>query len=229
MHNVIHIPLYSSDVPTVDMKCPSTSRCWYCKGFCENCLCDSSFGPGLCTTSVSGIPLAFCSKECADLFIGERKPLKLEIKLFWQSKVDSQKEIDLLQIVGNGLLQEDEGVKVFCIIKLGSYSKEYPSGRYIVLCQFRSLFSQRIHQVFLNSEGIPDGNLPHASSKTEAFTEPEMVTKIVRSSLESVHDTIQQQCRTQVPFDLEMLTMFQTQLFGKDSSVDSLKVKYWLY
>ena len=211
----------------MDMKCPSTSRCWYCKGLCENCLCDSSFGPGLGTISVSGIPLAFCSKECADFFISEKKPLKLDIELYRQLKVDSKKEIDLLQIVGNGILQEDEGVKVFCIIKHGSYSKEYPSGRYIVLCQFRSLFSQRIHEVFVNSEGIPDGNLPHASSETETFTEPEMVTKIIRSSLECVHDTIQQQCRTQVPFDLEILTTFETQLFGKDSSVDSLKVKYF--
>ena len=213
-------------VPTIDTKCASDECCWYCKGVCHSCLHASSFGPGLSATSSSGIPLFFCSQSCANVFVGNKHPLKLNISLFKRHNVDSSKDNDLLLISGDGFLKEDEGVLVHCTLKLGDFSEEYPSGRYIVLCQLRSLFNQRIREVFVTKECIPECELPHARDDNEKFTEPEFVTQILLTCLETIRDAFYQRCKVHVPLNLDALLTFQTQLFESDASADVLKVRY---
>ena len=208
------------------MKCSSDDRCWYCRGVCEGCLCAASFGPGLSATSVSGIPLLFCSQKCANIFVGNKHPLTLDISLFKRLNVDSSKDNDLLLISGNGLLKGDEGVQILCSLKLGHFSKEYPSGRYIFLCQLRSLFSQRVREVFMTKECIPECDLPHAKCEDVVFTEPGFITQILLTTLETVRESIHQRCKVQAPLNLDSLLTFQAQLFGSDDSPDVLKVRY---
>lgn len=207
------------------MKCSSEKGCWYCRGACDGCLCASSFGPGLSATSVSGIPLLFCSQKCANTFIGNKHPLKLDISLFKQLNVDSSKDNDLLLISGSGYLKQDEGVRVLCSLKLGHFSKEYHSGRYIVLCQLRSLFSQRIREVFVNRECIPECDLPHARSDDGVFIEPEYLTQILLTTLETIREAIHQHCKVQAPLNLDSLVTFQTSLFKSDNALNFLKVR----
>lgn len=217
----------------MDMKCHASS-CWYCKDLCEHCLSPSSFGPGLTAQSATtGFSLRFCSQECAQYFTGsDEKPILLDIEILPpRNQHDSEQSIPnvLLQITGSGMLKMDEGFKVICLVCHGYHSEEYPSGRFFVLCQLRSLFSQKIFEMFVSDEGIPEEPLPHAdcppghklvtSSKNSGS-----ITPIIISALQSLQELIGSKCEEGAELKLIILKNYQSILFETSEVNKSIKV-----
>ena len=222
--------IFSKFISSMDMKCLMPSRCWYCKELCEHCLLPSGFGPGLTVKSKGGHSLKFCSEECALHFTTE-KTLSLDIEILPPRRQhDSQSEA-LLKITGSGMLNVDEGVKATCLICHGYRSGKYPNGRFFVICQLRSLFSQKIVEAFANEKAILEEPLPHADypfaqkmMSTSNFCE--VGSRIILSSLLAIKEKIQSECKDkEVELNLNILTQFQTFLFGDNEEEKSIKVK----
>lgn len=220
--------LNSTLVVSMDMKCPLPSRCWYCKDLCENCLLPSGFGPGLTAQSITGISLKFCSQKCAQYFTGsEERPMSLDIEILpprrqHDSKPSTPKAI--LQIAGSGLLRKDEGVKITCLICHGYHSEKCPNGRFFILCQLRSLFSQRVVDKFVSDKAVPEESLPHADCVTSS-KDSGTITWIIISALQTIQELIRSNCKEEVDLNLTMLTKFQNCLFNDDKEfTNSIKV-----
>ena len=217
----------------MDMKCLMPSRCWYCKDLCEHCLLPSGFGPGLAVKSKGGHALKFCSEDCA-LHFTKKKSLSLEIEIFPPRQQHDSQSKALLKITGSGMLTVDEGVKATCLICHGYESGKHPNGRFFVICQLRSLFSQKIVEAFANENAMLEEPLPHAdypSAQKMIFTSNacEVISRIVLSSLQAIKEKIQSKGKDeQVELNLSILTQFQTFLF-EDNKEASIKVSINLY
>lgn len=217
----------------MDMKCP-VSRCWYCKDLCENCLSPSGFGPGLATQLESGISLKFCDQKCAQYFTGsEEKPMTLDIEILSPRRQNDPTPQSLLKIYGSGMLKSNEGVKVSCLICHGYHSEEYQNGRFYVLCQLRSLFDQKVLEMFVTNEAVPEEPLPHAdcpsghemvaNSKTSGT-----ITQIITCALQILQrELIRLKCEDNVELNLNILTKYQSCFFKGDEVVtDSIQVSF---
>lgn len=214
----------------MDVKCPAASHCWFCKDLCENCLSPGGFGPELTGVTKTGISLKFCSQKCAQYFAGSvEKPLSLEIEILppqrWQSTPKT-----FLQITGSGMLKVDEGVKVICLVRHGYFSEEYPNGRFFIFCQLRSLFSQKLIEMFVSEKAIPEAPLPHADSPAgcemvASSNASGTITRIIISALKTVQNLIHSKCNKEEKLNLTILSKFQGYLFSDSEGItESIKV-----
>lgn len=214
----------------MDMKCPVPSRCWYCKDLCESCLLPSGFGPGLTAQSKTGISTKFCSQECAQYFTGSKeKPMSMDVEIIPPHDLKPNAPKVLLKIIGSGMLKEDEGVKVSCLICHGYHSEAHPNGRFFILCQLRSLFSQKILEMFVSDKAVPEEPLPHAESPAgdemvASSKASGTISWIISSALQAFQELVYAKCKEEVELNLSTLINFQSCLFeGKES--ESIKVK----
>lgn len=208
-------------------------HCWYCKDLCENCLSCSGFGCELVGQSSSkGISLKFCSHDCAQCFMGPTmKPLLLNIEIFPpnnQDDIDFHVPVPILQISGSGKMDEDEGVQVTCLISHGYNSEKHPNGRFFVHCRHRSLFSQKVIEMFVNEKGVPEQPLPHAEcpvadEMVKSFKDNGNIHWIITSALqgffESIHTT-----SVEKELDLHAVTKYRSILFEDKKSTESVLV-----
>lgn len=233
MYRIIFVCCCSELISTMDMKCPAATRCWYCKNLCDNCLSLAGFGSSLEDRSSTGISLKFCSQKCANYFSGsEEKPMSLETEIFPLAKRQSSSSVELLRITGTAILKKDEGIKVFCSVNHGFVSDAFPVGRFYLLCQLRSLFSQKVVEMFVDKNAIPENPLPHTNSPgardmVTSFKQSNTVTWIVISALQQVQKLIQSKSSSgQVDLNLSILTTHSSVLFeGAEDPKAFIKVR----
>lgn len=179
----------------MDMKC-HTSSCWYCKDLCEICLLPSGFGPGLITKSKAGTSLKFCSQQCAHYFAScEEKSLSLDIEILSPGRKhisESETSETILRITGSGMI--DERAIIICLmICHGYHSKKHPNGRFFIICQLRSLSSQKFIEMFVSDKAVLEEPLPHADCpdgremvfKLEAYG---TITQIITSAMYRIYE-----------------------------------------
>ena len=187
----------------MDMKCLVSSRCWYCKDLCESCLSHSGFGSQLTSQTKSGVMLKFCSQTCAQYFTGsEQKPLLLNIEIPPPRVQQSSLNV-LLHINGSGMYFTDEGIKIACLICHGYHSKNYPDGRFFILCQLRSLFSQKFVDMFVSEKAILEEPLlhaecPNAQENAARFKASSTISRIITSALQRCQEFFCSVCTKEV-------------------------------
>ena len=224
----LHYFTCSTLTSSLDMKCPAHSRCWYCKDLCENCLSPAGFGLGLTAQSEPGIPLKFCSQECSQYFTGsEVRPFLLDIEILPPGRQHDSKPNVLVHVTGSGMLKKDEGVKVTCLICHGYYSEEHANGRFFILCQLRSLFSQKVIEMFVSEKAVPVEPLPHADCSpghkmVSSLKASETVKCIMVSAIQRFQDFIHTELKEETELGLNIFMKFQGHLFKSDQ--DSHKI-----
>ena len=208
------------------MKCPMPSHCWYCKDLCENCLSYSAFGRELKSQSNAGISLKFCNHHCAQYFMGpNKKQMVLNVEIFAPKKQDdSHIYTPIAQIVGSGKMAED-GVLVTCLICHGYFSEDHPNGRFFVHCQQRSLFNQKVMEMFINENGMPEQPLPHADctvgvEMVRRFKDNGNIHIIIASALQHLIESIDIKSEE---LNLHVVTKYQGSFFDKKHT-QSVKV-----
>ena len=153
----------------------------------------------------------------------------IDIELFPPREHHDSTPNVLLQITASGMLKMDEGVKITSLICHGYHSERYPNGRFFILCQLHSLFSQKFIEMFVSDKAVPEEPLPHAdcpsghkmvaSSKNSGN-----ITQIVISAFQE----LAQKCKEDVEFNLSNLTKFQSCLFKDNEAVMSIKVSEYI-
>ncbi len=153
--------------------------------------------------------------------------MSLDVEILPNKQHDSKSNTPkpLLQITGSGMLKKDEGVKVTCLI----YSDEHLNGRFFVLCQLRSLFSQKIIEMFVSDKAVPTEPLPHINSPAgrEVVANSKasgIISQIILSALHAVQGFIRSTVKESVELNLNMLTKFQSYLFEDEEVAESIKV-----
>ena len=208
-------------------------HCWYCKDFCENCLSSSGFGRELMGRSNSGISLKFCSHACAQYFMGpNKKPMLLNIEIFPPKNQDDCEvhvPIPILQITGSGKMNADEGVLVTCLICRGHVSEEHPNGRFFIHCQLRSLFNQKVIEMFVSEKGVPEQPLPHADcpfghEMVRSFEANGNIYWIITSALQNIFESVDTKSK-EVELNLHAVAKFHSFFFeDKKRATESVKV-----
>lgn len=213
----------------MDMKCLASSRCWYCKDLCESCLLCSGFGSKLISQTKSGVTLKFCSQSCAQYFTGsEEKPISLNIEILPSTGQQSSLNV-LLHINGSGMYFVDEGIKIACLICHGYHSENYPDGRFFILCQLRSLFSQKFIDMFVSEGAVLEEPLPHADCPSARENAASLkasghISRIITSALKKCQEFFHSVCTEEVELNLNILTKFRSHLFVDDKATETIKV-----
>ena len=228
--NLVAIFFHRKHIPTLDMKCHDTNySCWYCRDLCENCLAPDGFGPDLSVQSVSGFLLTFCSQDCTNYYTRFEKNAVLDLEILppkTQQPLESQVFLRITQ--ETGLLKMDEGFKAICVLGHGYYSEGHPNGRFFIACQFRTLHSQKIVEMFVSEQGIPEESLPHASSCDLAASPAtsSAITGFLASALLRIQELFHSKYKEEVELNLDILAKLQDVLFSsKNFEVDrSIKV-----
>ena len=222
----------SEIISLVDMKCTTVSRCWYCKDLCENCLLPSGFGPGLALNhSESGILLKFCDHKCAQHFTGlEEKPMTLDIEILPPRSLSDCAPRSFLKISGSGHRGQDTGARISCIICHGYHSEEHQNGRFYVLCQLRSLFNQKVIEMFVTDKAIPEEPLPHANcpsghEKVASAKASGTITQVIICALKVLQQKLIHLEYEDVDLNLNILTKYRSCFFkGDKEATSSIKV-----
>ena len=133
----------------------------------------------------------------------------------------------LLQITGSGTLRVNEGAKVTCLISHGYCSEEYPTGRFFVICQLRSLFSQKFIEMFITDKAVPEEPLAHANCSYghEMIIKAKSsgtITQIIISALHRLQEFICSKYNEDLELNLTSFLKFWSCLF--EEHTNSIKV-----
>ena len=153
---------------TVDLKCSTLQRCWYCSNLCEICLKDAVYGLGV--HHRSGMLLKFCSKQCQQQLISPTS-LPLLVKVFSPSEVSSdftsysrkvqENHTELLFIQGYRSDSEGNHIKVDIALCSGDGSENFPNNCMYVVYYHRDTFSQQFVEYFVAKDITPLQALPY--------------------------------------------------------------------
>ena len=173
---LIIILLYR-EIPCLDMKCCSPIRCWYCKDLCEVCLAAASVGLTVKFSSES-IPLRFCSAAHKGLFTDLKQSFQVTVRDLrgvdafvppppaLRSVSLSHQELMFIR----GHCQTSKGpLTINMTVCVGDGSEDYPTDRFYVVYNHRTIFHQQFLEFFISDALCPDQLLPSLSTSTAAL------------------------------------------------------------
>ena len=153
---------------SVDLKCSTVQRCWYCSNLCEICLKDAVYG--LTVHHRSGMLLKFCSKQCQQQHTSPIS-VPLLVKVFSPSEVPSdftsysrkvqEDHTELLFIQGYRSDPAGNHIKVEITLCSGDGSEDFPKNCMYIVYYHRDTFSQQFVEYFVTKDMSPLQVLPY--------------------------------------------------------------------
>ena len=164
----VNFNLLCRNTASVDLKCSTLQRCWYCSNLCEICLKDAVYG--LTVRHRSGMLLKFCSKQCQQQHTSPTS-LPLLVKVFSPSEVSSdftsssrkvqECHTELLFIQGYRSDSAGNHIKVDIALCSGDGSENFPNNCMYIVYYHRDTFSQLFIEYFVAKDMTPLQALPY--------------------------------------------------------------------
>ena len=167
----------SGDISTVDMKCVSPSRCWYCINRCELCMKETEIG---CLWITNGpIPLCFCSK-CQHHYTEKKSQLVTKVHvpetgdpvpLAVAPLASSHRA--LLYVACQFTTGKGAPVLMRMALCSGKHSETFPIEAPYVMYHFWTLFQQQFLEFTVSPDMTPNKPVAYTetSNSQKAFSE----------------------------------------------------------
>ena len=153
---------------SVDLKCSTIKRCWYCLNLCEICLKDAVYG--YTVHHGSGMLLKFCSKQCQQqhtlptslpLLVKVSSPNEVTSNFSSHSRKVQEGHTELLFIQGYRSDPAGNHIKVDIALCSGDGSEDFPKSSMYIVYHHREAFSQQFVEYFVTKDMTPLQALPY--------------------------------------------------------------------